>query len=119
MTQNNRRSADRYVLRMPLRYRATAQWQRGHTVDISARGMLLDIPDSPPAGSRLEVDMDWPGVYFGRKKVRLFVIGMVTRVDERGTALRFARHEFRSLDAGRLPAVTTAYAEAGSAPIGA
>ncbi len=119
MTRINRRAAERYVLRMPMQYRTIAQWLPGDTIDMSARGMLLDIPDSLPAGTRLEVVMDWPGIYFGRNKVRLFLIGTVTRVDERGTALRILRHEFRDVAAKRREAAPPAYAAARSAPMGA
>ena len=121
MTPINRRAADRYVLRMPLQYRtiAQSQWLPGHTIDMSARGLLLEIPDALPPATRLEVVMDWPGIYFGRKKVRLFLIGMVTRVDARGTALRMVRHEFRDVAARRQAAAAPAMMAARSAPMGA
>ncbi len=119
MTPINRRTADRYVLRMPLQYRTIAQWLPGQTIDMSARGLLLDISDALPAGTRLEVIMDWPGIYFGRKKVRLFVIGTVMRVDARGTALRMVRHEFRDVAAKRNTAAAPAIMAARSAPMGA
>ncbi len=119
MTLINRRAADRYVLRMPLQYRTVAQWLPGHTIDISARGVLLDIPEALPAGTRLEVIMDWPGIYFGKKKVRLFLAGVIARVEARGTALRVLRHEFRDVAAKRRAAAPPAYAAARSAPMGA
>lgn len=102
-----------------MQYRTIVQWLPGHTIDMSARGMLLDISDALPAGTRLEVVMDWPGIYFGRKKVRLFVIGVVARVDARGTALRMVRHEFRDAAAKRNTAAAPAIMAARSAPMGA
>ncbi|MDR3702458.1 MAG: PilZ domain-containing protein [Candidatus Sulfopaludibacter sp.] len=115
----NRRAADRYVLRMSLQYRTVGQWLPGYTIDISSRGLLLDVPDSLPAGSRLEVVMDWPGIYFGRKTVRLFLIGTVARVDARGTAVRMVRHEFREVAAKRKAAAVPTTIAARSAPMGA
>jgi hypothetical protein len=119
MTPINRRAAERYVLRMPLQYRTVAQWLPGHTIDMSARGVLLEIPDSLPAGTRLEAIIDWPGIYFDKKKVRLFLAGVIARVDKRGTALRILRHEFRDVAAKRRGTAPPAYATARSAPMGA
>ncbi len=123
--RENRRAADRYALRMSLRYRADAGWRPGHTIDMSARGILIEIPEPLSLGSRLDILMEWPGLYFGKKKVHLFLIGSVTRVDERGTALRIVSHQFREparrppLGKTVLPAGLPAYAAAGRAPIGA
>ncbi len=113
----NRRTSDRYAFRWPLRYRAAGDWNEGHTIDMSGRGMLLDIPEMLPEGTRVEVLMDWPGVYFNRDRVRLFVVGAVVRTDGRGVALRIVRRQFRERTIRQ--AVLPAYAAATSAPIGA
>jgi hypothetical protein len=86
-----------------LQYRASGStpdsaWKRGRTLDISAGGILIDIPESMPVGSRLELVMDWPGLYHCRPMVRLFLTASVTRTaaNTNGTciALRILNHVF-------------------------
>jgi hypothetical protein len=61
---------------------------------MSARGIRIDIPEKMPLGSRLELSMDWPGLFHGADMVRLFLLASVTRVDGRGMVLRIQRHKF-------------------------
>jgi len=99
----NRRTANRYTLRTPLQYRALGSapdsaWKRGRSLDISAGGILIDIPEAMPVGSRWELVMDWPGLYHCRPMVRLFLTASVTRTaaHTNGTciALRILNHLF-------------------------
>jgi len=95
----NRRANFRYAVRIPLRYRRAGKapdsvWKPGRSVDMSARGIRIEIPETMPKGSRLELSMDWPGLYHGTDMVRLFLAGYVTRVDGRGVALRILKHRF-------------------------
>jgi hypothetical protein len=71
-------------------------WQRGATVDMSAGGLLVQLPDSLPLNAALTAAMDWPGLLHGTRTVRLFLNCRVVRVDSRGTALRIVAHEFRT-----------------------
>ncbi len=114
---NDRRARDRYALSMPLRYRTAGEWMPGRSIDISAGGMMLDLTEDLETGTRVEILMDWPGVYFGKKKVRLFVIGSVVRAQRRGCAIRFLRHQFRDV-AQRRPVAKVAPA-AGAVTSGA
>ena len=98
----NRRLTNRYAVSAPVQYRAATPtlesiWRSGHTRDMSAGGILIDPPEASPVGSTLELAIDWPGLYHGKPRVRLFVIGTVARVDSRGTALRILSHEFRDV----------------------
>jgi len=98
----NRRIANRYAVSAPVQYRAAAPtlesvWKSGHTRDMSAGGILIDAPEAGPVGSTLEVAIDWPGLYHGKPRVRLFVIGSVARSEVRGTALRILSHQFRDV----------------------
>lgn len=61
---------------------------------MSARGILIDVPDAAPVGANLELAMDWPGLYHGKTLVRLSLVASVTRVEARRTALRILRHQF-------------------------
>jgi hypothetical protein len=94
-----RRANFRYEVRIPLRYRRAGKapnspWKLGRSVDMSARGIRIDIPETMPKGSRLELSMDWPGLYHGADMVRLLLVGYVTRVDGQGVALRILKHRF-------------------------
>jgi hypothetical protein len=95
----SRRAKQRYTVRTPLQYRTTANaiktaWQSSETLDMSVDGILIDAPGAAPVGTELELEIDWPGLYHGKPKVRLLVIGSVVRNEGRGTALRILRHEF-------------------------
>jgi hypothetical protein len=72
-------------------------WKCGRTLDMSAGGILIDIPQTMPIASILELAMDWPGLYHGKPTVRLFLTASVARIDGRGTALCILSHEFRDV----------------------
>jgi hypothetical protein len=100
--RKNRRAHPRYAFVTPLRYRAAGgalhpAWKTGRTVDMSAGGILIDIPEALPVGSRLELAMDWPGLYHGKAMVLLSLTASVVRVDLRGTAVQILNHEFREV----------------------
>ena len=96
----NRRAGARYGFVTELRYRAYRQTciigsGAGHTVNMSGGGVAIAIERVLEAGAEVEMVMDWPGIYHGRQRMRLFVWGEVLRSDERFTALRIVSHEFR------------------------
>jgi hypothetical protein len=105
---NNRRSHNRYGIKIQLQYRRWAPqqhatWLAGSTLDMSANGLLIDIPSRLPVGAKLQLVMNWPGLYHGKPMVRLFVTGVVVRVDRRGTALRIIDHQFRDFFRPDMP----------------
>jgi len=69
---------------------------------MSAGGILIEISEAIPVGAKLELAMDWTGLYHGRDRMRLHLIAAAWRADGRGTALRILRHKFRYV---RLAAV--------------
>jgi hypothetical protein len=84
---------------MPLWYRAAGStpqsaWKHGRSLDMSACGILIDVPQAMPLGSRWELSMNWPGLFHGTETVRLYLVVSVTRVDSRGVALRILSHRF-------------------------
>ena len=99
---HERRAISRHPLRKPVRYRAAgcalaALWKQGRALDMSARGILIDIPETMAIGTRLELAMDWTGLYHDRQVMRLFLIAAVTRTDKRRIALRILSHRFREV----------------------
>ena len=105
---HNRRSNHRFEIKMPLRYRRSetvqqSEWTGGATLDMSASGLLIDIPERLPIGGKAQIVIDWTGLYHGRPMVRLFLTASVIRVDRRGTALRILNHQFRDVFASDVP----------------
>ena len=101
-TPTDRRANRRYAVRTPLRYRPAnsplnAAWKYGRTLDMSAGGILTDLPEAIAPGAKLELAMDWTGLYHDRNMMRLYLIASVKRADGRGTALRILRYKFRDV----------------------
>jgi hypothetical protein len=95
----NRRAGHRYAVTIPLRYRPAggirhSAWRRGRSLDMSATGIRIQIPEAARPGSRWELLMEWPGLYHGAEMVHLFLLASVTRADRRGVALRILSHRF-------------------------
>jgi hypothetical protein len=102
-----RRSYRRYTLETPLRYRAAncplkTLWKHGRARDMSAGGILVDLPETVAIGTKLELAMDWTGLYHGRQAMRLFLVASVTRHDGRGAAFRILSHRFREVTPARV-----------------
>lgn len=62
---------------------------------MSASGIPIQIPERAPAGTKIEIVMDWTGLYHNREAMRLHLIAAVTRADSAGIALRILRHRFQ------------------------
>ena len=98
--EKNRRATNRYPVETLLQFRISGSevescWKRGRTLDMSAGGIFIDIPDAAPVDSTVELVIDWLGLYHGKPMVQLLVAGTVVRHDLRGTALRIVSHQFR------------------------
>jgi PilZ domain len=101
----NRRATNRYPVKTLMQYRISgseleSDWQGGRTLDMSAGGILINIPEAASLDSRLELLIDWPGLYHGKPMVHLVLVGSVVRHDHRGTAIRIVSHEFRPVRPG-------------------
>ena len=107
LTLPDRRSNRRYALQTPIRYRAAnaplrSDWRRGAALNMSAGGVLIDIPERLAVGTKWELAMDWTGLYHGRQTMRLYLIAAVTRSGARGVALRILSHRFRDANPTRV-----------------
>jgi len=96
----NLRATTRYPYVTGLRYRAFRQAAittsgSGQSADMSAGGMAIEIGKVLEPGTEVELVLDWPGLYHGRQRMRLFVWAEVVRSDEAKTAVRIVTHEFR------------------------
>jgi hypothetical protein len=69
---------------------------------MSAGGILIQVNEPVAVGMKLELTMDWPGLYHDREMMRLCLIAAVTRTGRGGTALRIISHRFREMTAARV-----------------
>ena len=102
-----RRSHRRFALQTPLRYREAngplnAAWKNGSMLNMSATGIFIEVADSLMVGTKLELSMEWTGLYHGRQTMRLFLIASVLRTGLQGVALRILGHRFRDLSSPRV-----------------
>lgn len=103
----DRRSHRRCSLDTIVRYRPAGgplntPWKQGRALNMSASGILIHVPDSLSVGAKLELSMEWTGLYHGRQTMRLFLIAAVTRIDGRGVGLRILSHRFRDMSPARV-----------------
>jgi hypothetical protein len=95
-----RRVVERFPIRMDLRYRLSRNGQgpapeaSGRVVDISSTGILFSPGLSHPRDAVMVLSIDWPARRDKAPPIRLSVLGMVVRSDDRGTAIRIMRHGF-------------------------
>jgi len=95
-----RRVVERFPIRMDLRYRLSRNGQgpapeaSGRVVDISSTGILFSPGLSHPQDAVMVLSIDWPARRDKAPPIRLSVLGMVVRSDDRGTAIRILRHGF-------------------------
>ena len=103
MTSNtgkkNIRAAARYQVDTALRYCIAGHntFEPGRTRNMSAGGALIDVRETLAAGTILLIEMEWPGIYFGKHVLRLFLNAQVVRSDATGTAVKILGHEFRDV----------------------
>lgn len=102
MIHGDRRADRRYAFEMPLHFSCHSGWRAsgsGYTKDLCRKGILF-ISDSPlPAGTELELRIEWPFLLQNVCPLELCVGGRVLRTDDRGTVVRMSSYEFRTCGA--------------------
>jgi hypothetical protein len=71
----------------------------GKTLNVSSGGVLFEANESLPAGSSIELLMQWPFLLEGVCPLKLVIHGSVVRSDNKGVAVRTKQHEFRTAGA--------------------
>ena len=95
----DQRSHRRYPITQKMEYKLLSNLEIercgiGRTVNVSSSGILFEGSDRLPAGSLVEVLMDWPFLKGGICQVKLVMRGRVTRSDGKHVAVRVSRYEF-------------------------
>lgn len=94
-----RRSAYRYPLRFGMEYRIFGKSHSiaagfGEILNMSSRGLLVNVDDEVSKGQLVEVSIDWR-IYPNRPPVAdLIVLGRVVRSSPGGSAIRILRYGF-------------------------
>jgi hypothetical protein len=95
-----RRLKVRYPLVLSVRYRTLGREFYsgvGQAVNLSSGGALVDSQQELGMGAELEVRMDWPSLLDGYIPLQLVAVGWVVRCEASSFAVRFRRHQFRTL----------------------
>ena len=71
----------------------------GRTLNVSSGGVLFEANESLPAGSSIEILMQWPFLLEGVCPLKLVIHGSVVRSDSKRIAVRTKQHEFRTAGA--------------------
>jgi hypothetical protein len=71
----------------------------GKTLNVSSGGVLFEANEPLPAGSSIELLMQWPFLLEGVCPLKLVIQGSVVRSDSNGVAVRTKQHEFRTAGA--------------------
>jgi hypothetical protein len=108
-----RRSKSRYPLHLKVRFRSISGpcslSGAGHTVNLSACGVLIVVQDMVPrdeisAGVKLEISVEWPVLLDERIPLQLLAVGRVVRRGATDFAVAFRHHQFRTMGKPRADA---------------
>ncbi len=97
----DRRRAKRYPIETPVTYRVMRGRRNlktgvGRTINISSKALLLEAENPLPAGSDIEVALEWPAMLNNECGLSLVVSGKVIRSDELSSAVSIMRYQFRT-----------------------
>jgi len=100
----DRRSHERYPINLELTYRLLQRGRQekrgsGRTLNVASGGVLLQTNDALPAGSSVELVLNWPFLLEGVCPLKLVMRGRVVRCDGKGVAIQAKHHEFRTAGA--------------------
>jgi hypothetical protein len=95
----DRRGDRRYPIELELRYKMVARNRNpmqgaGRTSNISSGGILFDGNQILPAGSFVELSIDWPVLLHNTRPLTLMIVGRVVRCDGGMIAIKTNRYEF-------------------------
>jgi hypothetical protein len=96
----DQRLKGRFPIQLRVSYRTLGQgYSRagvGRVVNISSAGVLVASQLEPKAGTRMELNIDWPAKLDGRVSLQLLIMGRVVRCEMSSFALALGRHQFRT-----------------------
>jgi hypothetical protein len=69
---------------------------RGRTVEMSAVAVVLDLDHPVQNASRIELSLEWLGLYHGCESAQLRVYGQVVSTEGRRAEVRILQHRFET-----------------------
>ena len=100
--QNRRRSA-RWKIKLDARIRATSPRVSvdypGEIVNISGRGVLIEVQGKVPVGIAVKIIADWPATRENSRGSVLIILGRVVRSQPGFVAVEIGRYTIRPLGA--------------------
>jgi hypothetical protein len=99
--QCERRSHQRYPITFDLEYEVRGRkgvrlMGFGRTINISSRGVLLEISDWIPNRCRIRLSINWPFFLGGSIPLKLLMYGEIVRVASNTIAVRVTGHTFHT-----------------------
>ncbi|MBI2680216.1 MAG: hypothetical protein HYX25_04320 [Candidatus Solibacter usitatus] len=99
--QVDRRAADRFPLEREARFtvldtRATAQFGKCRTINMSSRAILIRSEVRLVEGKRLELTVSWPALLNDTCPLKLVALGRVIRSNFEEAVIEIERYEFRT-----------------------
>lgn len=93
--------AERYVLQLPLQYRAvdTGEWQHSHTQNMSRSGVLFFSNDPLPLGAHIEVRLQLRGEEGLPWPVDILCGGRVVRQEGKQVAMQILHYRWLTTQA--------------------
>jgi hypothetical protein len=70
---------------------------------MSSSGVLVTCQHEINAGTRMELDIEWPSLLDGRVPLQLITVGRVLRCETSGFAVVLGRHQFRTMRKTVMP----------------
>lgn len=98
--QIDQRSRVRFPIQLRVFYRTLARRHSyegmGWIVNMSSAGVLVASELDLRAGTRMELNVDWPAKLDGKISLQLVAVGKVVRCETSGFAVSLVRYQFRT-----------------------
>jgi hypothetical protein len=96
---NDRRDDRRYPIELEMKYKVVARGRNplhgvGRTLNMSSGGILFDGDQDLPAGSFVELSINWPILLQNTRPLSLMIMGRVVRCKGNTVAVKTNRYEF-------------------------
>ena len=97
--QPDRRANQRYPITLEVEYQVPDRYGfqqngLGRTINISSRGVLLDVSDPLPNQCPIRLSINWPFLLDGSIPLKLVMRGNIVRVLDNRIAVRVTEHAF-------------------------
>lgn len=100
----DQRLSRRYPITLEIEYKLLRKGRverlgLGRSLNVSSGGVLFETSEALPAGSSIELLMQWPFLLEGVCPLKLVIHGSIVRSESKRIAVRIKHHEFRTAGA--------------------